>query len=236
MTTMYSFVRSPNFSVGRTRPISAIVLHFTGSPSIEGTVRWFQNPNSKVSAHFVSGRDGNIAQMVLEQDTAWHAGKASLAGDPHVNSMSIGIELVNWGELVRSGNEFFCWPAKNPSAPIGHPDRVEYTRPYSAAQFGDPKFANGKWWAPYSLLQVVAVTKLCTELCKRYPTITPERIVGHEDVAPGRKNDPGPLLDIQEIRRAVTKSRAAPAISKPAPGDDIGDDQLYAAQEDRAGE
>lgn len=236
MTPLYSFVQSPNFKAGRDKPVSAIILHFTGGATLEGSVRWFQNKLAKVSAHYVVGRDGNIVQMVLEQDTAWHAGRSLLYGDPAVNSMSVGIEIVNWGELKKVGDEFFCWPAKDPNAPIGSPDREEYTRPYSSATFGTPKFDKGKWWAPYSLLQTVAVTKLCAEVCKRYPLITPERIVGHEDVAPGRKNDPGPLLNIDEIRRSVSKSKSAVIVGRVAPEDDVGDDQLYEAQEDRSGE
>jgi N-acetyl-anhydromuramyl-L-alanine amidase AmpD len=174
--------------------------------------------------------------MVLEQDTASHAGKAALAGDPNVNSMSIGIEIVNWGELKRKGDGFFCWPSKNPKAPLGDPDREEYTRPYSIGDFGPPVAAKGSWWVPYTNLQTIAVTRLCSEIVKRYPLITPERIVGHEDVAPGRKNDPGPLLNIEDIRRTSFRMKGSSVVARPNPVDEIGEDELYAAQEDRAGE
>lgn len=93
---------SPNRS-RRSKPISAIVIHYTGSLSIDGTVNWFLKPESRVSAHYVVGRDGRVIQMVPDEDVAWHAGRSAMRpnlpnGDPlqepNVNSFSIGIELV----------------------------------------------------------------------------------------------------------------------------------------------
>jgi len=43
--------------------------------SAPGTWNWFQNPSSRVSAHYVVDNDGAVAQMVQDGDTAWHAGK-----------------------------------------------------------------------------------------------------------------------------------------------------------------
>jgi N-acetylmuramoyl-L-alanine amidase len=48
-----------------------LVLHGTAGG---GTIEWFQNPTSKVSAHYVVGQDGSVTQMVSEDDTAWHNG------------------------------------------------------------------------------------------------------------------------------------------------------------------
>ena len=41
-------------------------------------------------------------------------------------------------------------------------------------------------------------------LMRRFPQITPERIVGHSDIAPTRKTDPGPGFDWSMIRECVT--------------------------------
>ena len=86
---------SPNCTRGRAKPIDLVVLHYTGSLSLEGTISWFLNPVSQVSAHYVIGRAGELVRMVQEADVAWHAGRAATWGGlGFVNSRSIGIELV----------------------------------------------------------------------------------------------------------------------------------------------
>lgn len=100
----YDFKQSPNFRAGSPdRKITAIVVHYTGSTNMEGTISWFLNRDSKVSAHYVIGQDGRIVQMVHDQDIAWHAGRSAMRPDlpdghpqqePNVNQFSLGIELV----------------------------------------------------------------------------------------------------------------------------------------------
>jgi len=85
---------SPNFRHAEGREISAIVIHYTGSMSLAGTLAWFEDKSSQVSAHYVIGREGRLIRMVHEEDVAWHAGSSSLAGRTNVNNFSIGIELV----------------------------------------------------------------------------------------------------------------------------------------------
>ena len=69
------FIKSPNYTAGRAgfTPI-AIVIHIMEG-SLDGTDSWFQNPSSKVSAHYGIGKKGNVHQYVSENDTAWHAGR-----------------------------------------------------------------------------------------------------------------------------------------------------------------
>jgi AmpD protein len=40
---------------------------------------------------------------------------------------------------------------------------------------------------------------------QRYPAITPNRITGHQDIAPGRKTDPGPAFDWQRYRSQLAR-------------------------------
>ena len=48
---------------------------------------------------------------------------------------------------------------------------------------------------PYTEQQYQALAALTTALINQYPLINRERIVGHCDIAPGRKSDPGEAFD-----------------------------------------
>jgi len=73
-----------NYDAGRTMAITQIVIHETDGMWFSA-VNWFQNPRSRVSAHYlVRAWGGGILQFVAEADTAYHARVA--------NPYSIGIE------------------------------------------------------------------------------------------------------------------------------------------------
>lgn len=53
---------------------------------------------------------------------------------------------------------------------------------------------------PFSDAQYTRLALVTREIMRRFPAITAERIVGHSDVAPGRKTDPGPAFDWKRYR------------------------------------
>ncbi len=48
---------------------------------------------------------------------------------------------------------------------------------------------------PYTDLQYESLALICRKLLSLYPALSAERIVGHSEIAPGRKTDPGPAFD-----------------------------------------
>ena len=57
---------------------------------------------------------------------------------------------------------------------------------------------------PYADAQYPVLQALVSALLATYPTLDATRIVGHSDIAPGRKTDPGPHFDWQRLRRGLS--------------------------------
>ncbi len=82
---------SCNYAVGRSLTPSNVVIHYT-SGTYAGSIAWFQNCQSKVSAHYViRSMDGQVTQMVSESNRAWHVGNE--------NGYTIGIEHEAYGNI-----------------------------------------------------------------------------------------------------------------------------------------
>lgn len=91
---------SPNFGPRRDGKAPAfVILHYTGLATAEEAVEILKSPDMEVSAHYLVHEDGRIVQMVSEKARAWHAGKSFWKGETDINSASIGIEIVNPGDL-----------------------------------------------------------------------------------------------------------------------------------------
>lgn len=195
-------VSSPNHSP-RTSPVRAVVVHYTGAGSFEGSVRWLCDPASKASAHFAISRDGEIVQLVPLDRRAWHAGLSEIVIDgktiSNVNDCSIGIELANHG-LVYNGDDGKFWYS------LGS-DMYPYRG--NQPEFGTLRWAGGHeiegWFEPYPDPQIKALVSLLDELRREgYPT---ENLIGHEEIALpiGRKLDPGPLFPWHLFSRAIER-------------------------------
>lgn len=151
----YDWVPSPNFNARR-RPVSMIVLHYTGMQDGGEALARLTSPDSGVSCHYFIDESGHVVQLVHEDLRAWHAGAGRWRGRDDVNSASIGIEL------------------QNPGHEWGYRD-------FTAAQLE-------------ALIPLVAAIR-------RRHFIDRADVIGHSDLAPTRKEDPGERFDWQLLAR-----------------------------------
>ncbi len=164
-----------------------IIIHYTANGSARGTVEFFKNPVNKVSAHLVVGHDGDVTQMVAFNERAWHAGRSSWMGRDGLNACSVGIEIVNWGKLQGATGRWKTWTG----TPIAD-DRV-----VEAAHRHHPGQVTG--WEIFDTAQLQTVAAIVRALGETYG-IAPDAVLGHDDISPQRKSDPGPAWDMQRFR------------------------------------
>ncbi len=85
---LWAAAPSCNYNSRGSTAISAITIH-TIQGSYAGAISWSQNCASNVSFHYVlRSSDGQVTQMVLESNRAWHVGSE--------NSYTIGYEHEGW--------------------------------------------------------------------------------------------------------------------------------------------
>ncbi len=167
-----------------------IVIHYTAGP-YQSSLNTLVNPKVKASAHVLIDRDGSITQLIPFNEIAWHAGESSYGGRSGYNKYSIGIEIVNSGPLTKSGNVYRSWfgAAYNPSDVVEAIHRNQSTP---------------KYWHVFTAEQIETVRQLCAELIEAYPNI--KQILGHEEISPARKIDPGPAFPLDKLREQLLGS------------------------------
>lgn len=62
---------------------------------------------------------------------------------------------------------------------------------------------------PYMEAQYRGLAETARSIMQAYPAITPARITGHCDIAPGRKTDPGPAFDWRRFRTLLEDGDAS---------------------------
>jgi N-acetylmuramoyl-L-alanine amidase len=193
--TPYSFVESPNH--GGKLTAEFLVMHFTAASSAKSAINWLTNPTAQASAHLVIGRDGNITQLVPFDTVAWHAGKSFWDGRQGLNSFSLGIEIDNAGRLTRQGTKWVTWFGQT----IPDEEVIQATHKNETEPAG---------WHCYTEAQIQAVLEVGLLLMREYKL---KEVVGHEDIAPGRKNDPGPAFPMSNLRaRLMGRAEEQPLV------------------------
>jgi len=184
-STAYEWRSSPNHG-GRLEP-EYLVMHYTAGGSLQESVDWLAQSASKASAHIVIGRDGRVVQQVPFDTVAWHAGASSWEGRLGLNRWSIGIELDNAGRLVPHGRKWRSWFGGS----FNTSDVLEATHKHESAPAG---------WHLYTPVQIAVALELASFLVEQYHL---RDVIGHEDISPGRKSDPGPAFPMDSFRARI---------------------------------
>jgi len=168
-------------SLNQNSRVSIIVIHHTTADFGDSLNILTKPSDYPVSSHYLIPEPGDqsygksrlrIYQLVDESRRAWHAGTSYWAGKTGLNDQSIGIELVNrtWCHASEEGVDAYT----------GGPDRLCFY----------PDFADG---------QIALLTELLDKILERHPDVKPTHIIGHSDIAPDRKIDPGPRFPWQRL-------------------------------------
>ena len=147
---IYNKFKSDNYDQ-RKFDISLVIIHFTETKTFTDALNLLTSKEKKVSCHYLIDKSGDIFNLVDLDKRAWHAGESMWGNYDDINSRSVGIEIVNSGEII--------------------------TENYTSKQLG-------------------SLSDLLIKLLKEYNI---ENILGHSDIAPTRKIDPGVHFPWQKI-------------------------------------
>jgi N-acetylmuramoyl-L-alanine amidase len=187
----------PTPNVGGALKPRYLVLHYTAGSSAASSVASLCacKPQGNASAHLVLARDGAITQLAPFNVVTWHAGVSQWNGIVGLNGASIGVEIDNAGPMNVVGDRFVAW----------------FGREYPASEVMLAAHKHGgpvRPWHAYTQVQIERCLELAQCLVERYGLFD---IVGHDDIARGRKLDPGPAFPLASIAaRALGRGDDAP--------------------------
>lgn len=163
--------------------VAVIVIHHT-SEDFGGSLKILTEPSSRpVSSHYLvpepldpsyPNKKLKVYSLVDEDQRAWHAGASYWQGITKLNNVSVGIEIVN---------QTYCHKAEDAPPPVGQ-------------DWPDESIC---FYPDYPESQIALVIELLQDILQRHPEVKPTHIVGHADIAPQRKIDPGPRFPWQRL-------------------------------------
>lgn len=171
--------------------LDTIIGHYTASGTLKSAYNTLIDPKVEACTHIIIDRDATIIQLVPFNKVTWHAGESKWQDRRYLNQYSIGIEMVNEGPLTAINNNMFksvwgrVYPASEVVKAIHRNEKI-------------PKF-----WQLYTSEQIDAFKDICSILIHTYPI---KHILGHEEISPDRKLDPGPAFPLDDMRTLLLKN------------------------------
>ena len=153
--------------------VNFLILHFTSETFAESLRLLTQRTDRPVSSHYLIPENDDetyssdvlkIYRLVEEERRAWHAGVSHWGGHHTLNGQSIGIEIVNQSRCINHG----------PGGSVTKPEEQTCN------------------FLPYGDEQIDLLARLIRGILERHPDIDFVDVIGHADIAPTRRVDPGP--------------------------------------------
>jgi N-acetylmuramoyl-L-alanine amidase len=168
-----------------------IIIHYTAGRDAATSAKYLADPTVQASAHLVIGRDGSVYQLAPFNKVTWHAGLSSYGGRKGFNQYSIGIELDNAGPLDKEGNKYVSW--------------FKGVYPEDEVYKGTHRNESApRYWHQFTQEQIDVCEEICLALIAQYKI---RDILGHEEISPGRKTDPGPAFPLDRFRQRLLAKR-----------------------------
>jgi len=186
------------------------IVHFTAGR--DNPASDIQSGIDNFYAYLVIAPDGTVYQNHPLDQWGFHAGESrwpSLGGG--VSQYLVGIEICCSGKLRRLDDARFR-PWFNEAkylARTGKKTKPENDLPDAHVRFvkAEANRAEG-WYEKYTGAQETSLRTLLTWLHDNHPTIfSYDLVLGHDEVSPGRKNDPGGALSttMPALRKTLQK-------------------------------
>jgi AmpD protein len=173
---------------------------------------WLQGVNRVESPNFNQRPPGVVADLIVVHGISLPPGEFggpwidrlfcnTLRPDIHPYFAKVAGNPVSAHLLIRRGGEVTQYVPFHQRA--WHAGNSNYAGRTGCNDFSIGIELEGTDTVPYEDAQYAMLAKVIGVLCAAYPELTPERIVGHSDIAPGRKTDPGISFDWPRARTLI---------------------------------
>ena len=202
-------IKNPTENIGHNIDPDYLVVHYTAGDTADSAISWFKNTSNnpdRIAAHVVLDTDGTITQLVPFNCKANHAGYSNWDGLTGLNIHSIGIEVVNPGYVQKMNDGTYrrkitdatkTKPAQYKTYPASTASKIIKTN--HKHKFWDG--IDNQHWFKFPQAQLDALYKLSKAIINEYQLI---RAVGHDDISPARKPDPGPAFPWDDFKLNVS--------------------------------
>lgn len=206
--------RRPNGLEGMIVHFDAYRIRSAGNGPENSDVRTVQmiGEGKRNGFHYVEiSRTGKIFVPDGFDWSEWgsHAGTSlcPVTGRTGVSQYYVGVEMNNPGRLYPTADPDVLVPWYNARRTADGDVIVDNQGRATRATASDESYTPAEarlcaadrnikagWYLPYSHDQFEALTNLVVHLARRFPTFSLTKVLGHDEVAPSRKNDPGGAL------------------------------------------